>query len=834
MALHQKAIEHDHILVLNEKAEVHEDGLILGNGDLSVSIYQKNSEIVWRFGKGDVWDRRHATENDPDPMTIDELRKGIRDEGWVSGPCGGRVKALRGAEDPKRTCEVLQATESRSYPYPMAKPVGELSLHWPADLQGLKITQKLFITEARVEIRCEWIDGERLDVNCFIHPELNVLVVRWNLSGFNSGPPQPFFQEIPVWLSLYRWPDPDFAKFSAKWKADFNCPAFDGMNNDKATPLAPPEVIAHDNKFVIQQKFYPDNIFPDGFRYWMGCITDQPGLEKCDTGPLDEARILVTSEPPQDYEKLLNGWVGADRQLRDGVVDYPSLRDYSGYIAIPVTTSSDDGGCEQEYRRICKILESDTGSVLEEWEDDNYKAAQKFWSASGLTVAEKTIENLWYETLHVSKCVYKKGTVPPGLFLPSCLNDYSLWKSDYHTNYNFQQCFWGFFTANHLELTESYFSAMEYLTYIGQKIAKDCFDARGTFIQICAYPMLLDQDPVSTTPMARMTYMTGWSMQIYWWYYVYTNDINFLRERGYPFIRDCALFYTDFLELGKDGYYHAFPSSFGEQGFTGDPESNTDSVQTIIHCEACLKTAIKAAKLLGVDGDLQEQWQDRVDKLAPGKGESEWEPLPEASEAKHKNFNVPEFLPAEWYRFPFKWSFAKRRWNWIQFLPWSLMRDVRGGQFVPSRDFDELIQLIKRWRHMNGLLWPMPTRFWGRQGPMTEILGIIAPLQEMLLQSWDGSIRIFPAWPNDVDADFVRFRAEGAFLVSASQTDGCIGNVTIESLAGSRCTLASPWPDSPVRVIEEDSGNIILDGQLDAVIFDTQKEKVYRIESMNQ
>ncbi len=109
--------EEDHILILDEKADVHEDGLILGNGDLSVSIYQRDAEIVWRFGKGDVWDRRHMTADNPEPLTIDELRRGLRDEGWFTGPIGGKVTALRGFKDEKRANEVLQPSPSRSYPY---------------------------------------------------------------------------------------------------------------------------------------------------------------------------------------------------------------------------------------------------------------------------------------------------------------------------------------------------------------------------------------------------------------------------------------------------------------------------------------------------------------------------------------------------------------------------------------------------------------------------------------------------------------------------------------------------------------------------------------------
>ena len=36
---------------------------------------------------------------------------------------------------------------------------------------------------------------------------------------------------------------------------------------------------------------------------------------------------------------------------------------------------------------------------------------------------------------------------------------------------------------------------------------------------------------------------------------------------------------------------------------------------------------------------------------------------------------------------------------------------------------------------------------YGRSGAWTESLGVLAPLQEMMLQSWDGALRILPAWP---------------------------------------------------------------------------------------
>lgn len=61
-----------------------------------------------------------------------------------------------------------------------------------------------------------------------------------------------------------------------------------------------------------------------------------------------------------------------------------------------------------------------------------------------------------------------------------------------------------------------------------------------------------------------------------------------------------------------------------------------------------------------------------------------------------------------------------------------------------------------------------------------------ATLNEMVLQSYEGKIRIFPDWDMDIDCSFENLRADGAFLVSASVSGGKIGVIKIESEKGER------------------------------------------------
>ena len=64
---------------------------------------------------------------------------------------------------------------------------------------------------------------------------------------------------------------------------------------------------------------------------------------------------------------------------------------------------------------------------------------------------------------------------------------------------------------------------------------------------------------------------------------------------------------------------------------------------------------------------------------------------------------------------------------------------------------------------------------------------------EMLLQSYHGLIRLFPAFPEDRDASFKNLRAEGPLLVSAEKKDGMIRFVKIKALQAQSFLLLNPW-----------------------------------------
>jgi alpha-L-fucosidase 2 len=67
-------------------------------------------------------------------------------------------------------------------------------------------------------------------------------------------------------------------------------------------------------------------------------------------------------------------------------------------------------------------------------------------------------------------------------------------------------------------------------------------------------------------------------------------------------------------------------------------------------------------------------------------------------------------------------------------------------------------------------------------------------VNEMLLQSWGGRIRIFPAVPEKwSDVSFEKFRTEGGFIVSAERKQGKTVKVTITATVNQSLRLKNPF-----------------------------------------
>ncbi len=808
-----------HVIETNDPVLHYEDGMLLGNGDLTVSVYQRSDQIVWRFGKCDVYDRRLDISDSPEPAHFDEIRRGLVEEGWVSNSYESDANSGKGkktVKDPKRMNELCQGAPCyAARPYPCPKPVGELYVRIPPDLYGLKVNQRLEVEDGTLVITCTWNDGPTIKFHCFVAPRTNVLVVRWEILDWNrltnmEGDGGPMF-----W-GLHRWEDPEIARFCTQERLKDGYFYYrDSVRAGKSTPLAAPEMKNHAGRDYIEQGFEPDLEFTDGYRYGLvPFVTDDFQIEVVPTYGVGD--------------KLIQFHQPVDRPKRAGI------------MAVAVPATSDEGNLEGELERIVDFVGDDLEAAADKWHAQSRAAAAEYWSRSAIKCDDKVMEDSWYGVLHAVRVAFRGDKRAPGLAIPSALGDYGLWHNDYHMNYNYQQPFWGRFAANQVDAGDSFYPGMQFMVETGRILAKKFFNARGTYIHLVGFPFTLENDPYPTGSICRMTYMNGWVAGEYWKRYRYTLDTDWLAEVGYPVIRDCALFYLDTLEKHDDGKWHAFPSTQGESFFTGNPADYLDKPQVIANTRYCLRAAYEGAAALGVDEDLQAEWKDMHDNLAPEAGIDFEGRGFTAKDIERYHRSFPEWICGGGNPFPISSKEAAEgvgsempigtlqpgSGSWqggATGMPRPLMRALRNKAFDADRDWPNMRRTLKHVMVPGGFHRGINAGQMGRIGAYCEAFGVIAPIQEMMMQSWEGFIRVFPAWPDGVGCKFTTLRAEDAILVTSEINAWHeVISLEIHSEKGARCAVETPW----------DAGFTVTDAAGQAVATTDEGEGVFAFDTV--
>jgi hypothetical protein len=119
------------------------------------------------------------------------------------------------------------------------------------------------------------------------------------------------------------------------------------------------------------------------------------------------------------------------------------------------------------------------------------------------------------------------------------------------------------------------------------------------------------------------------------------------------------------------------------------------------------------------------------------------------------------------------------------------------GAVRVGHDPEDILAKLRR----NLTEWSFPNlMIFSGGGGIENCSGVPATIGEMLLQSHEGVMRLFPVWPKSRDASFGRLRTVGAFLVSAELRKGEVTALTIESEKGRECILQNPWPGRTVKL----------------------------------
>ncbi|OFY66898.1 MAG: glycoside hydrolase [Bacteroidetes bacterium RBG_13_43_22] len=343
----------------------------------------------------------------------------------------------------------------------------------------------------------------------------------------------------------------------------------------------------------------------------------------------------------------------------------------------------------------------------------------------------------------------------------------------------------------------------------------------------------------------------------YWQRYEFTRDIEWLRSTGYPILKGVAEFYRNFPNVRKepDGKYHIYNVNDNESVRGGH-----NTVEEISSMMGIFPAAVHASEVLNVDSELRLKWKEFVQNLSP---------LP-------LNTDYPETYkqgtPVTFVRSlpPVVQGPASGRPDGNTMPVWffDLCNPVAGNTEmvkIANATFDSYFPgginkntpvyvlsklavtgtMMER-KDATRYLIPnqirtaeietMPNRMTLREGYQTtgvQNLGRMSDaLHYALINSSppgpgkDPVVSLFPAWPEEWDADF-KLLCRGNFLVESSFRDGKIVFLELLSQSGSACRIINPWTNSKVLLYRNGKKSERLSGNL--LKFDTRSGERIKI-----
>ena len=415
----------------------------------------------------------------------------------------------------------------------------------------------------------------------------------------------------------------------------------------------------------------------------------------------------------------------------------------------------------------------------------------------------------------------------------------SPWSAGYWHNINVQMNYWPSAPTNLAECFLSYSdyndAYMELARQKADSYVKSQFPDRevkenenGWIIGTGAWPFVIEGASGHSGPGTG-----AFTSLLFWDYYDYTRDTEYLRKKAYPVLREMSLFFSRTLEKYGDKYlvtHSASPEQFGKDGKYYKTVGCAFDQQMIYEN---YRRTLEAAKILGIEEPLLDVIREQVDRLDPIligldgqiKEFREEEHYGDIGEHEHRhishlvalypgtaiNETTPEYMEAARYS-------LKRRGDGSS--GWSASHRLLC--YARLGDGEACYRILKRFmqNYVTENLWTQHPPF-----QIDGSFGITVGIAEMLLQSHSGYIRLLPALPTEwQNGSFTGLVARGNFVVDCEFEGGKPTAVKITSTVGGRLHIKGEFCGMTVTA---KNGSRIL--QSDELIADTKQGEVVTI-----
>ncbi|MBK8883152.1 MAG: glycoside hydrolase N-terminal domain-containing protein [Bacteroidales bacterium] len=774
------------------------EGALLGNGGMGVVVTTRPDGVVIYFGHNNVWDIRVAENNKEKIRTFDYVFRKVK-----SIP--DTLSVLTNDAWYKEYSEM--AAENYQKPYPRPFPCGSVLLGF--DLRNAELLgHKLDISNGICEVYLLTAAGKKIRLQLFTDQKQDKLWMR--LVDDQGKLVNNIFDRVRV------LPDPSGKDF----------PSFKGNEDLTAGKLSFRQILPYQEP----EKYDPSNGHPKDKAFRLTAMVSSP-LEK-------------TTRINWDGNREGMGFLEGSFAEKDSFIGCISLEEGLN-IKVSKELSPSDAITDESFNASLNI-----STMI--WKD--------YWEKSGVILKDEFLERIWYQNLYFFNCAVTDGVNTPGLFANWSYNNIgTAWHGDYHMNYNTQQPFWLTFSSNHLEKNLSYVNLIEFLYPLSRKWAHEYYNLPGAYFPHCGYPVDMTMNSYPVPHWGWEICETPWAVQGLWWHYLYSGDTGYLKSRAYEPIKAAVEFLVAYMKRPEargsqwnDTKYHIFPTIPPElyalrPGF----KYNYDCTVDLTLVKFIFRAFIDATKVLGIENSEDKLLADVKDIL------NNYPEYPTADSPKYGKvivsvpgehsqvvYNVPNALITV---FPGEDHGLSSDTSTLRLLKNTLNNQQNeGGNDLVFRNLQAarigMLDLEKFKRQINYCLLPNGTAadramqvhgrygdggdygFMDKMGIWFENFALPVVVNECLMQSYNGTIRLFPNWPADKDAEFHNLRAAGAFLVSASLKNGKVTLIEIKSEAGARLKIFLPWKTG--GTITGDNGKTIVhESYFEA---DTKKgEKIY-------
>lgn len=234
------------------------------------------------------------------------------------------------------------------------------------------------------------------------------------------------------------------------------------------------------------------------------------------------------------------------------------------------------------------------------------------------------VEKMWAYGRYLLISSSREGGLPCPLLGKWCGEYVGFWSFNM-ANENTQMTYWQALSGGMPETLLPLFDYFDGKLGDFRENARKLFGCRG----ICVPAVSTPPSGLHKLIAPHILHWTGaaaWIGQHYYDYFLYTGDKQFLKERALPFLRETALFYEDFFTVGEDGFFVSSPSNSPENnpaeywdglGMGQSMETTINATMDFALAKEVLAHLVEGSELLSEDGDEVEKWKGMLAKIPP-------------------------------------------------------------------------------------------------------------------------------------------------------------------------------------------------------------------------